>query len=65
VPRQLFATSKDGTKVPMFVTHRKGLQLDGSNPTLLYAYGARGKRERQGAAHEAQRSRAAQRSCQD
>ncbi|KIZ07661.1 prolyl endopeptidase [Monoraphidium neglectum] len=37
--KQLFATSKDGTKVPMFVTHRKGLQLDGSNPTLLYAYG--------------------------
>ena len=36
---QLFATSKDGTKVPMFVTHRKGLRLDGTNPTLLYGYG--------------------------
>ena len=38
--RQVFATSKDGTRVPMFVTHRKGLDLDGSNPTLLYGYGA-------------------------
>lgn len=36
---QLFATSRDGTRVPMFVTHRKGLKLDGSNPTLLYGYG--------------------------
>lgn len=36
---QIFATSKDGTRVPMFVVHRKGLKLDGSNPTLLYAYG--------------------------
>lgn len=36
---QVFATSKDGTKVPMFVTHRKGMKLDGSNPTLLYGYG--------------------------
>ena len=31
--------SKDGTQVPMFLTHRKGLKLDGSNPTLLYGYG--------------------------
>jgi prolyl oligopeptidase len=37
--RQVFYTSKDGTRVPMFLMHRKGLTLDGSNPTLLYAYG--------------------------
>jgi prolyl oligopeptidase len=37
--RQLFFTSRDGTRVPMFVTHKKGLPLDGSNPTLLYGYG--------------------------
>jgi len=37
--RQLFVTSKDGTRVPMFVTGRKGLPLDGTNPTLLYGYG--------------------------
>ncbi len=33
------AASSDGTKIPYFVAHRKGLKLDGSNPTLLYAYG--------------------------
>ncbi|MDX2148563.1 MAG: prolyl oligopeptidase family serine peptidase [Planctomycetota bacterium] len=32
-------TSKDGTRVPMFITHRKGITLDGNNPTLLYGYG--------------------------
>lgn len=37
--KQVFYTSRDGTKVPMFITHKKGLKLDGTNPTLLYAYG--------------------------
>lgn len=37
--KRVFFTSKDGTKVPMFITHKKGLRLDGSNPTLLYSYG--------------------------
>lgn len=36
---QRFATSKDGTRIPYFVTHRRGLTLDGSHPTILYAYG--------------------------
>jgi prolyl oligopeptidase len=36
---QVFYNSKDGTKIPMFLTHKKGIQLDGSNPVLLYAYG--------------------------
>jgi len=37
--KQVFYTSKDGTKVPMIITHKKGLKLDGKNPTMLYAYG--------------------------
>jgi prolyl oligopeptidase len=37
--KQVFYTSKDGTRVPMFITHKTGLRLDGSNPTYLYGYG--------------------------
>ena len=37
--RQVFVESRDGTRVPMFLTHRKGLVLDGSNPVYLYGYG--------------------------
>jgi prolyl oligopeptidase len=36
---QIFYPGKDGTKIPMFVIHKKGLKLDGTHPTLLYAYG--------------------------
>lgn len=36
---QFEATSKDGTRVPYFVVHRRGMKLDGNNPTILYAYG--------------------------
>ncbi|RUO63161.1 prolyl oligopeptidase family serine peptidase [Pseudidiomarina insulisalsae] len=39
VSKQVFYTSKDGTQVPMIITHKKGMELDGSNPTMLYGYG--------------------------
>lgn len=39
ITKQIWYTSKDGTKIPMFVTHKKDLVLDGTNPTLLYGYG--------------------------
>ena len=37
--KQVFYPSKDGTKIPMFIIHKKGLKLDGTNPTMLYGYG--------------------------
>ncbi|WP_452225371.1 prolyl oligopeptidase family serine peptidase [Lacinutrix chionoecetis] len=37
--KQVFYTSKDGTKIPMIITHKKGLKLNGKNPTILYGYG--------------------------
>ena len=39
VSKQVFYTSKDGTQVPMIITHKKGLELNGNNPTILYGYG--------------------------
>ena len=37
--KQVFYTSKDGTKIPMIITYKKGLKLNGQNPTMLYGYG--------------------------
>jgi prolyl oligopeptidase len=37
--KQVFYNSKDGTKIPMIITYKKGLKLDGNNPTILYGYG--------------------------
>ena len=37
--REVFYNSKDGTRVPMFITNKKGIKLDGNNPTVLYGYG--------------------------
>lgn len=39
VSNQVFYKSKDGTKIPMIITHKKGIKMDGSNPTILYGYG--------------------------
>ncbi|MBC7937365.1 MAG: S9 family peptidase [Rhizobacter sp.] len=39
ITEQVFYPSKDGTKVPMFIVHKRGLKMDGKNPTMLYAYG--------------------------
>lgn len=39
VSKQVFYNSKDGTRIPMIITYKKGLELDGKNPTVLYGYG--------------------------
>jgi len=39
ISNQVFYTSKDGTKIPMIITHKKGIKLNGKNPTILYGYG--------------------------
>ena len=42
ITEQVFATSKDGTRIPMFLSHKKGIGFDGDNPTLLFGYGGLG-----------------------
>jgi prolyl oligopeptidase len=42
VVKQVFVQSKDGASIPMFITHKKGIKLDGNNPTWMYGYGAAG-----------------------
>lgn len=42
IVKQVFVTSTDGTQIPLFITHKKGILLDGSHPTYLYAYGGFG-----------------------
>jgi prolyl oligopeptidase len=42
VTKQVFFQSQDGTNIPMFISHKKGMQLDGSNPAFIYGYGAFG-----------------------
>ncbi len=39
ITKQVFATSDDGTKIPLFITHKKDMPIDGNNPALLYGYG--------------------------
>lgn len=42
ITKQVFYESKDGTQIPMFVTHKKGMKMNGNNPAFMYAYGAFG-----------------------
>lgn len=46
--KQVFYEAADGTRIPMFIAHKKGIELDGSNPTLLYGYGGFNSPQRPG-----------------